>query len=497
VKTEYTRLGGGLDLVNNPNSVNPGRSILSINYDTPITGGYRSVKGYELLGGGPPSGTDPVLGVAVWQGKVYCIRESAGTGHLYRLDSGSWTDVGSGLALARHDFVSGNFYALASSENLFMVGGGKPWKFDGTTLSEITAAPSGATFIDIHANHLFLGIPAGSLQWSELGNPDGWTAAGGAGELGVSDRITGLAQVAGGVLVIGGEESIKLLYGSSVDNFEVRDFSSNAGIASHTIATIGTTPVFKSSTGLTSLSTVQAFADFQFGSWAQEIAPLFRLQDAEPVAAIALKNANEYRLYWESGLGVVATFNGETPVGISTTIFPDAITLAATGNDLEPGRDLTVFADDAGNVFRLDSGTSFAGEEIKTYLALGYNHFGGPSVRKRFRHLYLDVLADSAVDLYVLPSFNLGSSLIPRHLVAEAVTPEAIITALSAGGLWEFDRWGEFAWGTPILDMTHLWLAGTATHLGLVINTASTTAEQHTIHGYTTHFDVRRLRRGQ
>lgn len=497
MKVDYTRLGGGLDLVNNPNSVSPGRSILSINYDTPITGGYRSVRGHTLLGGGPPPGTGNILGLAVWNAGVYCVRQNGASAHLYKLVAGAWSSVGSGLPNARHDFVAGNFFSLAASENLFMVAGGKPWKYDGTTLSEIAAAPSGAKYIEIHANHLFLGFEVGSVQWSALGNPDNWDSANGAGELGVSDRVTSLAQVAGGVLVIGAQDSIKMMYGSSVANFEVKDFSSNAGIAPYTMATIGTTPVFKSSTGLTSLLTVQAFADFQFGSWAQEIAPLFPLQDAEPVAAIALKNSNQYRLYLGSGLGVVATFNGEKPVGISSTIFPEAVTMAATGDDSEPEEDLSVFADDAGNVYQMDSGTSFNGAEIKTYLALGYNHFGGPSVRKRFRHLYLDVLADSSVDLLVLPSFNLGSSLVPRHLVAEIATPEQILTALSAGGLWEFDKWGDFAWGTPILDMSYMRLFGTATHLGLVVNTASTTAKQHTIHGYTTHYDVRRLRRGQ
>lgn len=496
MSVSYTRLGGGLDLVNNPNSVDPGRSILSINYETPITGGYRSTEGYTDIGA--PAGTGELLGLTVWNGDVYAIRKNT-TVHLYKWDgvgTTTWTSVGSGLFEGRHDFVEANFFSLASSENLFMVGGGKVWKYDGTTLSEIADSPTGAKYIDVHANHLFLGFEAGSVQWSATGNPDDWDALNGAGEAGISDKVTSLDRVSGGVLVIGGQNSIKTLYGTSNLDFTIKEFSSSAGVAPYTSATIGTIPVFRSSAGLTSMTAVQSFSDFQFGSWAQEITPLFGRQSAEPVCAMALKNKNQYRLYWESGLGIVATFNGETPVGISTTIFPHQVHLCATGASDTPGTDLSVFSNELGNVYHLDSAESFAGQQLKTYLALGYNHFQGPSVQKRFRHLYLDVLAESAVELSVLPTFNLGSSLIPRHLVSEATVPTQILDALSAGGLWEFDNWGEFTWGSPILDMTHLRLFGSATHLGIVVNTASTTDKPHTIHGYTTHYDARRLRRG-
>lgn len=476
-------------MVSNPNMMNPGSAILAINYTTPITGGYRAVSGYHLLGGAPPAGTGPILGLCVWHGDVFCIRENAGTGTLYKLTGGSWVSVGTGLEVGLHEFASGTFQALAASEALYMVGGGKPWVWDGTSLSEIVAAPSGGSYIAVHANHLVVGLPSGSVQWSEMGDPTSWDAAGGAGELGAADAVTGLAAAAGGVLVIGCRDTIKLLYGSSVDDFVVRTHSENAGVKPRTMRAMGAMPVFQSSLGLTSLEAVQSYANFAFGSWARAVKPLLSNQSADPIGAVSLKQENQYRLYFPSGLVLVATFNGTQPVGITTLLYPDAPTLVASGDSADLRSDVTVFADSQANIYLTDAGTSFNGQDIRTVLALAYNHFGHTTLRKRMRRLWLDIEAESPAELFVLPSYNLGNDI--------ARAPVAVMQALTAGGLWDFDRWGEFAWSTPMLDMHPMMLSGSATHIGPVVNSSSSVALPHTIRGYTVQFDPRRESRGK
>lgn len=487
MKTAYVRFTGGMDLTSPGNAIDPGRCLVAINYEAAETGGYRSIQGYQLLGGEAPAGSGPVLGLAVWKSVVYAVRQNGETATLYKLDSGVWSPVGSGLPIGRYDFVVGNFYALATSENLFMVcSQGKPWMFDGTELTEVTDAPAGAQFISIYSNHLFLGFAQGSVQWSATGNPNDWSAAGGAGEVGMSDSMTGFANVPG-ALVLGGGDSIKVLYGSSAEDFNVKDFANSVGITPYTMASVGTYPIFKTNKGLSSLQAVQSYADFSMGEWATHIDPLFREKGA-PTCCMASRNRDQYRLYFSDGTGVIATFAGQQLVGITTIAYPEPISLCATG-DAEDGSDLNVFADESGNVYQMDKGTSFNGASINTYLSTAYNHLKGPSLRKRFRHLYLDVASDSSVRISVLPSYNFGDERIPRHRVLFKDT-------LAAGGLWDFNSWGDFSWGTPLLDMSHLRLTGTATHLGLVINTSSSTSEQHTLHGYTVHFDQRRSNRG-
>lgn len=486
MSVSYTQLKGGIDVTSPPNAANPGSGLVAINYVTPDTGGYRSLRGYSLLGSGAPPGTGDILGVKVWNSDVYAIREVGGNGTLYKLVSDVWTSVGTGLPLGRYEFAIGNFFAVSSSENLFMVcEAGKPWKFDGTTLTEITLAQAGAKFIEVYSNHLFLGFKLGSVQWSAIGDPDDWQAANGAGELGISDEFTGFS-VAPQALVLGGADSIKVLYGTSAADFNVSYFAQNAGINPYTMSVVGTAPMFKTSKGLSSLSAVQAYGNFAMGDWAKQVGPLFEGKGL-PSCSMAVRGLNQYRLYYPDGTGIVATFVGQSLVGITTTVFPDNTLLCSTG-PLGDGTDLSVFADDAGQVFQLDTGTDFAGTPINTYLTTAYNNFGSPTTRKRFRRIFLDVVSKSAIQLNVLPSYDFGAERVPRHRVLFKET-------LAAGGLWDFSTWDNFAWGSPLLDMSQLRLVGTAANLGLVINSSSTTDLPHTILGYTTHFDVRRLNR--
>jgi hypothetical protein len=487
MSTAYVQFKGGMDLVSPGNAIDPGRCLIAINYEAADTGGYRSIAGYTRLGGSAPAGSGSILGLAIWKGDVYCIRQTTTTADLFKLAAGAWVSVGTGLPIGRYEMIAGNFFAMASSENLFMVcEAGRPWKFDGTTLSEITNAPTGAKFIGIHSNHLFLGFAVGSVQWSAIGDPDDWTAANGAGETGISDTLTGFANVTG-ALVIGGGDSIKVLYGSSAQDFAVKDYATNVGITPYTMASVGTTPVFKTSKGMSSLQAVQSYADFSMGDWATHVDPIFRGK-AAPTCCLASRNRNQYRLYFADGTGVIATFAGQQLVGITTIAYPEAVTLCATG-DASDGSDLNVFTNDTGDVFQMDTGTHFNGANINTYLTTAYNHMRAPTVRKRFRHLYLDVQSDSANILSVLPSYDFGNERIPRHRVLFKDT-------LASGGLWDFDTWDAFSWGTPLLDMAHMRLTGTATHIGLVINSSSAEAAPHTLHGYTVHFDQRRLQRG-
>ncbi|WP_372831001.1 hypothetical protein [Pontibacterium sp.] len=486
--TPYTKIGAGLNLTAPPNQMDPGAALLCVNYETPDTGGYRSISGYQLFGGGAVPGTGPILGLTVFQGKALAIRELGGVARLSYTGGASWTTVAGDLPVGTYRFASGNFYALAASESLFMVcDQGKPWKWDGASLVELAAAPSGAAFIEVHTNRLFLGFAAGSVQYSALGEPNDWdSSVSDAGEVGVSDTVTALASTIG-VLVIGCKNSIQLLYGETKTEYVRKDFARGAGVSVDTMAVLGTLPVFKSDRGITSLQAVQSFGDFEMGDWARHVAPYFD-SIASPTCTMISRSRNQYRMFFDDKTALLATFSGSQLVGITSAAFPDATTLCASGDD-GAGGELSVFADDAGQVFRMDTGTSFNGEPINTYITLAYNHFGSPVARKRFRRMHLDIQARDPVDISLLPTFDFGDDRIPRHGVQFA-------RALAAGGLWGIDKWDGFAWGTPILNMHNVHVAGSGTHMGLVINTSSATAKPHTLLGYTAHFDARRVMRG-
>jgi len=192
-QSSYIPLGGGVDLVKPPRQLEPGKAFYAVNYECPVTGGYRRIEGYTQIGPAVP-GTGPILGVVTFADKHYAIRGNGdGTASLYVYNDAtdSWDVVANGtLNEARHEFIEGNVFATNTGRALYFVGGGKPFelKVDGT-LTELTNAPSGAKFIALHKNHLFLGFEAGSLQFSGPGTPNAWDAATeGAGEIGVGDK---------------------------------------------------------------------------------------------------------------------------------------------------------------------------------------------------------------------------------------------------------------------------------------------------------------------
>ncbi|MFG6159625.1 hypothetical protein ACGTNG_12535 [Halomonas sp. 1390] len=132
-QSAYIRLGGGIDLVTPPEQLSPGAAIYAVNYECPISGGYRRIEGYAQLGPAVP-GEGPVLGVVTFNDKVYAVRKDVGadSATLYVLNTGtdSWDVVGTSGALhnGRHEFVEGNVKGLDKDRALYGVGGGKPFQ---------------------------------------------------------------------------------------------------------------------------------------------------------------------------------------------------------------------------------------------------------------------------------------------------------------------------------------------------------------------------------
>jgi len=486
---QYTPLSGGLDLITPPTQVDPGRAILALNYECPVEGGYRSISGYTRLGEGVP-GRGQILGVAVWQGDFYSIREqeSGGTAALYQWNSstGVWDQLGTGMAAGRYEFTIGNFYATAASEALYMVcPNGKPYEWNGATLTELAAAQSGAAHIIAHDNRLILGFEAGTIQISEAGSPEGWDGTLGAAEIGASDRVTGLASLSGGVLAIFCADSIKVLYGTSVDDWELKVLSANAGAKRYSIASMAQ-PLFIGDQGPTSLEATQAFGDFSVAAWGRMVSPLFS-SGYQPVASCVSKKHNQYRVWDVSGRGIRATFSGNELAGITLTEFPHVLKCVAQGED-SSNNELVIFGDDSGHVYQMDSGTAFHDQPIESILTLQSNHCGSPSVRKRFRRVFLETTGVDTTDLSVLPGFDYGDDDISRHL--------RIVGIMAAGGFFDFSEWGDFAWSAPYQSNTPISIAGSGENMNLSLHHSSSTAAAHSIRGYMLHYDSRRQMRG-
>lgn len=481
---KYTALAGGLDMVSPSNVIAPGRLLFCQNYECAIEGGYRSIKGYLDLGEVPGEG--PILGVACFDDQRLAIRKQVGvsTASLFKLVSDTWTLVGGGMEVGRYSFDEYTFKATSYFNALYMVGGGKPWKYDGTTLTQITSAPSGAQWLKCHNFHLFLGFSAGSIQHSAVGDPGDWST--GAGEIGVSDTLNGLSSTAGGVLIAFCKNSIQALYGENFDNFQLKRLTSNAGARPWTVTDM-VVPFFVSDRGISNLQTVQAFGDFTPMALSRSVDPIFSA-GFTPSASIANKTKNQYRVFEKSGRGVYLTTYGTDIIGATLVQFPHSIECAYSTED-ESGIECSLFGSTEGRVYHLDRADSFAGENIVSVMTTAFNTMRSPIVRKRFRRVFVDIQSPDAISFTVLPQFNSGDSDIARH---RAYT----LTNSGIGGFWGIANWSEFVWSGRIHERQPIAIAGTAASIALTFSTTRNGTPPHVITGYTAHYDERRIERG-
>lgn len=487
-KSAYTPLKGGIDMVTPPTLVDPGACLYAVNYECPITGGYKRIEGYAAVGPEVP-GEGPLLGVASIDEQKLAVRKDVGadaaTLYQYNAVTDAWDTVAA-VNNGRHEFVEGNLYATTGGRALYGVGGGQPFELnkDGT-FTLLSNAPSGALYIHIFKEHLFLGLPQGSLQHSGPGAPNEWDAATeGAGEIGVGQKLNGLVLGRGGVLHVMCDDSVQTLYGSSAEDWQLKITVPNSGARPYSAQSL-MMPYFVAERGIGSLSATEQFGDFLPMQPGQPIEPLFieTARFASVVASGVSKRKAQYRMFFDNGTGIYLS-----PAGITTVRFPHQVAVAHSG-ETDAGDEMLLFGSDAGIVYRLDNlAESFAGEEIEAFLALAYNHLNSTSVRKRFRRVFWDVRAGSEANVSFLADYNHGRS-------DTGIPLREFIQFLQGGGLWNVDDWDSFGWSVPSLGQEPMSLGGTASSINFSIYSKSI-GLPHEILGYDIHYEQRRRRRG-
>ena len=485
-QSAYFALGGGLDLVTPVRQLQPGNAIAAVNYECPITGGYRRIDGYTQLGPEVP-GEGPMLGVATFHDRHYAIRRDGAEATLYRLNDAqdAWLTVAEGLHPGRHEFDEGNLYATEGGTALYGVGGGKPFELaQDETVTVLEDAQAGATMIALHRTHLILGFDAGSLQFSGIGDPANWDAAtGGAGEIGVGQTLTGLVKGVGGVLHILCRDSIQTWRGSSLADGELQVTVPGAGARRYSGQSM-MMPFFVGERGITNLQSSNEFGDFTALQPGRVVEPLFtRARLADRVVASAVSKAKgQYRVFFDDRSALYVS-----PTGITRVEFPDQITVTHTA-EFSSGEEVLLVGDDQGRVHRLDSGDSFNGEPIRAFLTLAFNDLQAAGTRKRFRRAIFDIRSGSSARVWVQPDFGYGD---PDTARARRTAMDYVLS----GGLWNADRWNEFRWTVTLLGEENVDCPGTANSINFAIFSEDI-AEPHELLGYELQYEVRRLRRG-
>lgn len=381
----------------------------------------------------------------------------------------------------RYDVTLHNFRGAGGSVMAYLANGvGKAFEFDGTVIAFITTGMTTDTpeHVTEHKNHLFLSFPGGSLQHSSIGEPQEWDVVTGAAELSIGHEINQLISGWAQVLVIISREQINILYGSSVDDWELVPTSEDSGGVEWTASVIGQ-PVYFDDAGVRRLNTTSAWGDFKTGTDTIKGYPFLlakRVAGAIPTAAVRDKVRTLYNLFFDDMTGIMVYYGRKDPE-IMPFELDHQVECICAGEDSSGNQEI-YFGDDTGYVFQWQSGTSFDGGDVYAYIRLAYNHLGSPALNKVWKGVQLELSAAPSATIYLTADFDYGNPDQPGQ-------PESTFSVSGGGGFWNENNWNQFYWSNPSVGQAIGDLEGFGPSCSLAIISADTYEEPHVLQGLT------------
>jgi len=489
VQSQAWPLGGGLDLVSPALQMSAGKAILAQNYECAMNGGYRRMDGYTIFDGRTSGtsltvpGSGPIRGVWEYNNVVYAFRDNAAGSAciMHKSTTSGWVVVSTTALTAggNYEFVNHNFTGHSGSQKMYGCDGkNKAFQFDGTTFTQLntgmtTDIPS---HVGVHKNHLFLAFSGGSIQHSGTGDPTSWTLVTGAGEIGIGSEVTGLNSMQGNSLAITGINQISVLYGTSSSDWDLKSFSPAIGAVDKTHAQMDSDLYYFNGDDLSSLTATQAFGDFESASISALVKPYIDARKEDTVGATVNRDKNQYRLFFSDKTVLVGTIINRQLVGFSTWLLehtPSYVTEHYMGCT-------------DGSVMLMDSGTSFNGTAIRSYLRLPFTNLNSPHKKKRFRKATLELAAGSQATLNYLADYDYGTG---------GSSSSAATTVYGGGGFWDVGSWDNFVWSSAVVASAEAYLNGSGRNISLLIVHSSATDPSFTLQGVQLNYSLRGLNR--
>jgi hypothetical protein len=402
---------------------------------------------------------------------------------------------GAAMTLApggRYEFRADNLYGHTNRERLYWVSGedtGYEYYdlYEGFAPVITSMAVDKPNHLAIHNGHLFFSFPGGSVQLSGDGDPHSWTVITGASEIGVGDEITGFNEEVGNSLFIFTRDSSFVLQGNTRANFSLDDFNINAGAHEWSVQRIGL-GMFFDDRGFTSMLQTQRSGSVNFQENAQSslIQPLVEdlVRTTEVRASHLIKDENIYRCYFADGRIVSIGFDQHKVAGHMPLQYPFIVNVAFSGEDVTGAERIFAGTDD-GDVYELEKGNSFDGEDIHAFMRTVLYHSKSPGRMKKYSHARVDGTFFGALTLsgqveydFGDPDWNLGAEL--------------DFSTDSAGGYWDDFTWDSFLWDKTKAGNPQEKLEGEGTNAAIYLHSTSSSDATHTLRGITLQWTPRR-----
>jgi hypothetical protein len=402
-----------------------GSATILQNFEPSKEGGYAKIRGYDKFDSNAISGTGPVLGVkVVAAGEVLAVRSDGTYSKVYKSTGSGWTlKATASLNGAKVRFTELNFgvgHIIIGVDSI-----NYPFVYDDTadTVTYLTtpADIQGASHVAVFKTTAFY-AKGTNLYFTAPSTYSDFTAANGGGVINIGHQITGLA-VFRDQLIVFSRNSIKRITGSSIADFVVSPITDRIGcINGDTIQEVGGDIMYVAPDGIRLLSATDRIGDFGLDIPSDTIAKdaYNFLQSTTNFSSIVLREKAQYRIFayvaseqQSSAKGLLATkfsSQGSQSIAWATT---KGIKAYCTDSKYTAGYDeTTLFANEDGYVYELDTGSSFDGSAIEAIYESPYMPITDPQARKTFYKitLYAEPLGAMSLDANLKFDFDTSTN---------------------------------------------------------------------------------------
>lgn len=245
VKEETITFSGGIDSSLDPLSLPEAFVAKAVNLDSTFAPAVQTRPGYSVTF----ASLRYFSKIFVYKFALYGARDDG----LFRIGSSSVYIPPSADPIRQWSFAK----FINGSLLYFLAGAGKLRKYDGTTVTEITSAPQGQSYVAAYKNRLFTaGQEDNLLHWSGLRDGDDWTSTDlytGSGKLAVEtddgETPTAIVEFAGS-LILFKRSSMHKLYGDDATNFTLVPAFKIGCVSANSIVQVGSILYFLATDGM-------------------------------------------------------------------------------------------------------------------------------------------------------------------------------------------------------------------------------------------------------
>jgi hypothetical protein len=329
-----------------------------------------------------------------------------------------------------------NFYASDNLDAAYIVCGVGPCVcFDGARTirirSDLPEQQDNPRHVARHGEKLALGYYEGVLVQSAATNPFELRASRGALYTPFGDRITGVRSIPADELLVPCESTLQFYKGYTATGGMRQKIAPNRGMLEYTDADVGIA-LGCDGLGIFDIRSAYNFGPAERNYLSAKVAPWLqpRLQATDnanqpnirPLAALARRARNQYRLYFADGYVLTGTaVFGQAGPELEFTI--QRYTDPSHGDTPLAIRALFSFIDQAGRervfasfrgakegyLFELDAGRSFDGDAIPAHVTLNPITHGNPAKLQQFREFFVYGSGYGVANLTMCRAVNYGT----------------------------------------------------------------------------------------